>query len=68
MLMSAMQAMIGKLTQIIGEVRTAADNLTPVTLELGGKSPALVTRHYSVEDAATRIAPSRSRRRTSSTT
>jgi methyl-accepting chemotaxis protein len=28
MLMNAMQNMIGKLTQIIGEVRTAADNLT----------------------------------------
>lgn len=36
-------------------MRTAADNLTPVTLELGGKSPALVTRHYPVADAATRI-------------
>ncbi len=36
-------------------MRTAAENLTPVTLELGGKSPALVTRHYDVTDAATRI-------------
>jgi coniferyl-aldehyde dehydrogenase len=36
-------------------MRTAADNLTPVTLELGGKSPALVTRNYSVDDAAKRI-------------
>lgn len=36
-------------------MRTAADNLTPVTLELGGKSPALVTRNYAVGDAATRI-------------
>ena len=36
-------------------MRTAAENLTPVTLELGGKSPALVTRHYSVADAAKRI-------------
>ena len=36
-------------------MRTAAENLTPVTLELGGKSPALVTRHYPVADAATRI-------------
>ena len=26
-------------------MRTAAQNLTPVTLELGGKSPAVVTRH-----------------------
>ncbi|MDM0110899.1 coniferyl aldehyde dehydrogenase [Variovorax sp. J22R133] len=36
-------------------MRTAADNLTPVTLELGGKSPALVTRNYAVADAARRI-------------
>ena len=36
-------------------MRTAADNLTPVTLELGGKSPAVVTRNYPVGDAATRI-------------
>ena len=36
-------------------MRTAADNLTPVTLELGGKSPAVVTRHYPLDDAAKRI-------------
>lgn len=36
-------------------MRTAADNLTPVTLELGGKSPAVVTRDYPLNDAATRI-------------
>lgn len=36
-------------------MRTAAENLTPVTLELGGKSPALVTRNYPIADAATRI-------------
>ncbi|MDM0027418.1 coniferyl aldehyde dehydrogenase [Variovorax saccharolyticus] len=36
-------------------MRTAAENLTPVTLELGGKSPALVTRNYPVADAARRI-------------
>lgn len=36
-------------------MRTAADNLTPVTLELGGKSPAVVTRHYPLADAAKRI-------------
>lgn len=36
-------------------MRTAAENLTPVTLELGGKSPAVVTRSYPVRDAATRI-------------
>jgi len=33
----------------------AARNLTPVTLELGGKSPALVTRGYSLAEAARRI-------------
>lgn len=37
-------------------MRTAAANLTPVTLELGGKSPAVVTRHYPIADAAKRIA------------
>ena len=37
-------------------MRTAAENLTPVTLELGGKSPALVLPGYSVVEAATRIA------------
>ena len=36
-------------------MRTAAENLTPVTLELGGKSPALVTRNYSIAEAAKRI-------------
>ena len=41
----------------IGRVvmRAAAENLTPVTLELGGKSPALVSRHYPLADAAMRI-------------
>ncbi|CAM4428047.1 hypothetical protein F901_00285 [Acinetobacter dispersus] len=41
----------------IGRVvmRAAADNLTPVTLELGGKSPALVSRHYPLADAAKRV-------------
>jgi coniferyl-aldehyde dehydrogenase len=34
---------------------TAASNLIPVTLELGGKSPAAVTRNYPVQDAARRI-------------
>lgn len=34
----------------------AARNLTPVTLELGGKSPAVVLRDYPVADAARRIA------------
>jgi coniferyl-aldehyde dehydrogenase len=34
----------------------AAANLTPVTLELGGKSPAIVSRPCSIKDAAKRIA------------
>ena len=34
----------------------AAPNLTPVTLELGGKSPAIVDRHADVDTAARRIA------------
>ena len=37
-------------------MRAAADNLTPVTLELGGKSPVLLSPEGSVEDAATRVA------------
>lgn len=37
-------------------MRAAAENLTPVTLELGGKSPALVSRHANVDIAARRIA------------
>lgn len=36
-------------------MRSAAENLTSVTLELGGKSPALVTNNYSIDDAAKRI-------------
>ncbi len=36
-------------------MRTAAENLTPVTLELGGKSPALISRNYPLADAAKRI-------------
>src|SRR5690606_28982842 len=34
----------------------AATNLVPVTLELGGKSPALIAPGYPVEHAAERIA------------
>ncbi|MEI2453260.1 coniferyl aldehyde dehydrogenase [Lysobacter firmicutimachus] len=34
----------------------AAPNLTPVTLELGGKAPALVCPDYPIERAAARIA------------
>ena len=37
-------------------MRQAAENLTPVTLELGGKSPALVLRGASVRNAARRVA------------
>jgi acyl-CoA reductase-like NAD-dependent aldehyde dehydrogenase len=36
-------------------MRAAADNLTPVTLELGGKSPAIVGPEYPVAAAAERI-------------
>jgi len=36
-------------------MRSAADNLTPVTLELGGKSPAIVGPDYPVAAAAERI-------------
>ncbi|QFT79926.1 Coniferyl aldehyde dehydrogenase [Roseovarius sp. THAF27] len=37
-------------------MRAAAENLTPVTLELGGKSPAIVTEGYSLHAAAQAIA------------
>ncbi|WP_227369492.1 coniferyl aldehyde dehydrogenase [Halomonas sp. M20] len=37
-------------------MRAAADNLTPVTLELGGKSPAIISQDVSIEHAAERIA------------
>ncbi len=37
-------------------MRAAADNLTPVTLELGGKSPAIIGPDSSITDAAERIA------------
>ncbi|MNZ49496.1 Coniferyl aldehyde dehydrogenase [compost metagenome] len=36
-------------------MRAAAANLTPVTLELGGKSPAVVLPDYDLADAARRI-------------
>ncbi len=36
--------------------RAAAENLVPCTLELGGKSPALVHPDYPIEQAAERIA------------
>jgi coniferyl-aldehyde dehydrogenase len=37
-------------------MRAAAENLVPVTLELGGKSPAIVHDDYPIEKAAARIA------------
>ena len=36
-------------------MRAAADNLTPVTLELGGKSPVIIARDADLENAAVRI-------------
>ena len=42
---------IGKLV-----MKAAAENLTSVTLELGGKSPAIVTSSANLDDAAERIA------------
>lgn len=36
-------------------MKAAAENLTPVTLELGGKSPALVHESYAMGTAADRI-------------
>ncbi len=41
---------IGKLV-----MRAAAENLTPVTLELGGKSPVIIARDADLQDAAVRI-------------
>jgi coniferyl-aldehyde dehydrogenase len=37
-------------------MRAAAENLTPVTLELGGKSPVVVCRDYPLKKAARMIA------------
>jgi len=36
-------------------MRAAADNLTPVTLELGGKSPVIVAPDIAIKDAVGRI-------------
>ncbi len=36
-------------------MRAAAENLTPVTLELGGKSPAIIAPGYPLDKAADRI-------------
>ena len=37
-------------------MRAAAEHLTPVTLELGGKSPAIVSRNANIDVAARRLA------------
>ncbi len=37
-------------------MRAASENLTPVTLELGGKTPAIVSHDVPLKDAAERIA------------
>lgn len=44
----------GKVGRIV--MRAAAEHLTPVTLELGGKSPAIVAADANIEVAARRIA------------
>ena len=36
-------------------MQSAAENLTPVTLELGGKSPTIICDDFDVEEAASRI-------------
>ncbi|WP_444931968.1 coniferyl aldehyde dehydrogenase [Microbulbifer sp. SSSA002] len=36
-------------------MRSAAENLTPVTLELGGKSPAIVAPDYPIQKAAEQL-------------
>ena len=36
-------------------MKSAAENLTPVTLELGGKSPVIVGRDFDIAEAARRI-------------
>ena len=36
-------------------MKAAAENLVPVTLELGGKSPAIVAEGYSIKEAAQKI-------------
>jgi coniferyl-aldehyde dehydrogenase len=36
-------------------MRAAAENLTPVTLELGGKSPTIIADDFDVAEAASRI-------------
>ena len=36
-------------------MRAAAENLTPVTLELGGKSPAIISEHFPMAQVAERL-------------
>ncbi len=36
-------------------MKSAAENLTPVTLELGGKSPTIICDDFDVDEAASRI-------------
>ncbi len=36
-------------------MRAAAENLTPVTLELGGKSPVIIHDDFEIEEAAKRV-------------
>lgn len=36
-------------------MQAASENLTPVTLELGGKSPTIIDDNYSLQDAAQKI-------------
>ncbi|MBV1920262.1 MAG: coniferyl aldehyde dehydrogenase [Pseudomonadales bacterium] len=36
-------------------MRAAAENLTPVTLELGGKSPAIISESFPMNEAAERL-------------
>ena len=43
-------------------MRAAAENLTPVTLELGGKSPALIHPDFPVKEAARRLAFGKTRK------
>lgn len=44
-------------SEFVGKIvaKSAATNLTPITLELGGKSPAIVTKFADIELAAQRI-------------
>jgi len=44
----------GRVGRIV--MKAASEHLTPVTLELGGKSPTVVTKHANLEVAAKRIA------------